>query len=195
MFEFFRGTLIQAAPSKAIVDVGGIGYSIQISLKTYQSLPQINTDILIYVAPIIREDGHTLYGFLNLGEKNLFHHLTSISGIGPKTAVAILGHVDILDFQLAVLQSNTALLSKIPGIGKKTAERIVIELRDKFQNVSREPNSNISSPSNSTSADAISALINLGYHPLEAQKRVKHALSLQGEEPSLPVLISTALKA
>lgn len=195
MFEFFRGKLVQALPTKAVVEINGIGYAIQISLKTYQALPQLNTDVLIYVAPIIREDEHTLYGFLTIEEKNLFHHIISISGIGPKTAVAILGHVDVTDFQLAVLQSNGALLSKIPGIGKKTAERIIIELRDKFQNVSRiEPNSNISLSSGSMTSDAISALTNLGYHPLEAQKRVKHALSLQKEEPDLSALISTALK-
>lgn len=196
MFEFFRGKLVHATPTKAVIDIGGVGYAVQISLKMYQKLPQLNSDIFIYVAPIIREDEHSLYGFLTIEEKNLFYHLTSISGIGPKTAVAILGHVDVADFQLAVLQANTALLSKIPGVGKKTAERLIIELKDKFQGTSRtEALANAPSKGGSTSADAISALINLGYHPLEAQKRVKKVLDTMSEEPSLSDLITTALRA
>ena len=193
MFEYFRGKLVHAHPTKAILDVGGVGYAIQISLKTYQSLPQLHSELFLYVAPVIREDEHTLYGFLTLDEKNLFHSLTSISSIGPKTAVTILGHVDIADFQLAVLQANSALLSKIPGIGKKTAERIIMELKDKFHAVSQGAKHALSS-TNPTISDAISALVNLGYHPLDAQKRVSAARALHAEEPSLPVLISSALK-
>src|SRR5690348_3549428 len=113
MFEYFRGKLVQATPTKAVVDIGGIGYAIQISLKTYQKLPQVGSEVFLYVAPIIREDEHTLCGFLTIEEKNLFHHLTSVSGVGPKTAVGILGNIDVADFQLAVLQGNAALLSKI----------------------------------------------------------------------------------
>jgi holliday junction DNA helicase RuvA len=196
MFEFFRGKLVQATPTKAIIDIGGVGYAIQISLKTYQRLPQVNTEVFIYAAPVIREDEHILYGFLTIEEKNLFHHLTSVSGVGPKTAVAILGHVDVADFQLAVLQANSALLSKIPGIGKKTAERLIIELKDKFQAISRsDMTSNLSSGENSVTGDAISALINLGYHPLDAQKRVKKILNDHPEEPSLSELITAALRA
>ncbi|MGH2637975.1 MAG: Holliday junction branch migration protein RuvA [Rhabdochlamydiaceae bacterium] len=195
MFEYFRGKLIQATPTKAILEVGGIGYGIQISVKTYQKLPQIGSDILIYVAPVIREDEHTLCGFLTIEEKNLFHHLTSVSGVGPKTAVGILGHVDVIDFQLAVLQGNSLLLSKIPGIGKKTAERLVMELKDKFQGMSPTVlNSNISLAKGTIASDAVSALINLGYHPLEAQKRVNHTQDAHSNELSLSELITHALK-
>ncbi len=196
MFEYFRGKLVQSTPTKAVLDIGGIGYAIQISLKTYQRLPQIGTEMLIYVAPVIREDDHTLYGFLTIEEKNLFYHLTSVSGVGPKTAVGILGHVDVADFQLAVLQGNAALLSKVPGIGKKTAERLVMELKDKFQSgMQTTSNSNISLSNGSLASDAISALINLGYHPLEAQKRVKRIQDQDSKELTLSELISSALRS
>jgi Holliday junction DNA helicase RuvA len=192
MFEYFRGTLIQATPTKAVLDVGGVGYAIQISLKTYQKLPSVGTEVFLYVAPIIRENEHTLCGFFTLDEKNLFHQLTGVSGVGPKTAVSILGHVDVADFQLAVIQGNALLLSKIPGIGKKTAERLVVELKDKFYDA---PASNISIPKGTAASDAVSALINLGYHPLEAQKKVKKTQEAHSRELSLSELITSALRA
>ena len=195
MFEYFRGKLALATPTKAVIDINGVGYAIQISLKTFQKLPQLETDVLIYVAPVIREDEHTLYGFLTLEEKNLFYQLTSVSGVGPKTAVTILGHVDVVDFQLAVMQGNAALLSKMPGIGKKTAERLVMELKDKFQNTpASTPNSNISLASRSAATDAVSALINLGYHPLDAQKRVQKTQEAHKKELSLSELITHSLR-
>src|SRR5580693_6849667 len=116
MYEFIRGKMIQSIPSKAVVDVGGVGYGLVISLKTFQKLPNIGTEVFFYVAPVIREDGHFLYRFLTLDDKKLFEQLISISGVGPKTAIGILGHVDISDFQMAVVQGNAALLSKVPGI-------------------------------------------------------------------------------
>jgi Holliday junction DNA helicase RuvA len=196
MYEFIRGKMIQSIPSKAVVDVNGVGYGLVISLKTFQKLPNIGTEVFFYVSHIVREDGHYLYGFLTLDDKKLFEQLISISGVGPKTAIGILGHVDIGDFQMAVVQGNAALLSKVPGIGKKTSERLIIELKDKFTNISH---SGPSGPSevhgNSVVGDAISALINLGYHPLDAQKAIKKVLSLHEKEPSLSELISGALRS
>jgi Holliday junction DNA helicase RuvA len=196
MYEFIRGKMVQSIPSRAVVDVGGVGYGIVISLKTFSKLPNIGTEVFFYVSHIVREDGHYLYGFLSLDDKKLFEQLISISGVGPKTAIGILGHVDIGDFQMAVVQGNAALLSKVPGIGKKTAERLIIELKDKFNNIS---SSGASLPpgmqGNSVVADAISALINLGYHPLEAQKAIKKVVSLHEKEPSLSELISGALRS
>lgn len=195
MFEFIRGKMVQSIPSKAVVDVGGVGYGIVISLKTFQKLPNLGSEVFFYVAPVIREDGHYLYGFLTLDDKKLFEQLISISGVGPKTAIGILGHVDISDFQMAVVQGNAALLSKIPGIGKKTAERLIIELKDKFNNLS---SSGVNLPSviqGSVVSDAISALTNLGYHPLDAQKAIKKVLSTHSKEPTLSELITGALRS
>jgi len=196
MFEFIRGKMVQSIPSKAVVDVGGVGYGIVISLKTFQKLPNIGAEVFFYVAPVIREDGHYLYGFLSLDDKKLFEQLISISGVGPKTAIGILGHVDIGDFQMAVVQGNAALLSKVPGIGKKTAERLIIELKDKFNNISSSGSTlPTGAQGNSVVGDAISALINLGYHPLDAQKAIKKVLSIHEKEPSLSELISGALRS
>jgi Holliday junction DNA helicase RuvA len=194
MFEFIRGKMVQSHPSKAVIDVGGVGYGIVISLKTFQKLPTLGAEVFFYVAPVIRENEHALYGFLTLDDKKLFEQLISISGIGPKTAIGILGHVDISDFQMAIVQANTALLSKIPGIGKKTAERLVIELKDKFNN---SPISVTSSgvQGGSVVGDAISALTNLGYHPLDAQKAIKKILVLHDKEPTLSELITSALRS
>ncbi len=196
MYEFIRGKMVQSIPSRAVVDVGGVGYGIVISLKTFSKLPNIGTEVFFYVAHIVREDGHYLYGFLSLDDKKLFEQLISISGVGPKTAIGILGHVDIGDFQMAVVQGNAALLSKVPGIGKKTAERLIIELKDKFNNISHTGTSGHSGvQGSSVITDAISALINLGYHPLEAQKAIKKVVSLHEKEPSLSELISGALRS
>ena len=196
MYEFIRGKMVQSIPSKAVVDVGGVGYGLVISLKTFQKLPNIGLEVFFYVAPVIREDGHYLYGFLTLEDKKLFEQLISISGVGPKTAIGILGHVDITDFQMAVVQGNAALLSKVPGIGKKTAERLIIELKDKFNNIS---SAGVSLPSgvqgNSVVTDAISALTNLGYHPLDAQKAIKKVLAIHDKEPTLSELITGALRS
>jgi holliday junction DNA helicase RuvA len=196
MFEFIRGKMVQSIPSKAVVDVGGVGYGLSISLKTFQKLPNIGTEVFFYTVPVIREDEHTLYGFLSLDEKKLFEQLISISGIGPKTAIGILGHVDIGDFQMAIVQANTALLSKIPGIGKKTSERLVIELKDKFINISSTgailP---AGTAGNGVIGDAISALTNLGYNPLDAQKAVKKVLASHSKEPTLSELITGALRS
>lgn len=195
MFEFIRGKMVQSIPSKAVVDVGGVGYGLVISLKTFQKLPAIGTEVFFYVAPVIREDGHFLYGFLSLDDKKLFEQLISISGVGPKTAIGILGHVDIGDFQMAVVQGNTALLSKIPGIGKKTAERLVVELKDKFNNLPTSEGGSSTIPGSSVVSDAISALTNLGYNPLDAQKAIKKVLALHSKEPSLSELITGALRS
>jgi holliday junction DNA helicase RuvA len=196
MYEFIRGKIVQSIPSKAVVDVGGVGYGLVISLKTFQKLPNIGSEVFFYVSHIVREDGHYLYGFLALDDKKLFEQLISISGVGPKTAIGILGHIDIGDFQMAVVQGNAALLSKVPGIGKKTSERLIIELKDKFNNISHAGTSGHSAAQgNSVAGDAISALINLGYHPLDAQKAIKKVLSLHEKEPSLSELISGALRS
>lgn len=197
MFEYIRGKLAGATPHKAIIDVNGIGYGVLIALNTYSRLPQVGQELLLYVAPIVREDAHLLYGFLLQEERNLFEKFTLVSGIGPKTALALIGHMEISDLQMAILHGNIALLSKVPGIGKKTAERLVIEMRDKMVATSSSPHTTSDlNGMKGVVADAISALVNLGYHPVSAQKAVKHALgdSSDAVEPHLGRLITQALR-
>ncbi len=195
MFEYISGTLTDASPQKATIDVNGLGYGLFISIATFEKLPQIGTTIKIFVSTVFREDSQKMYGFLTTDERNLFETLNDISGIGPRLSIALLGHMSIEDLHLAVEHANAKALSKVPGIGKKMAERLIIELRDKFTKTGNQKISLSSEQSQGAVGDAISALINLGYNALDAQKAVKNALPEDGGEPPLPELISLALKA
>jgi holliday junction DNA helicase RuvA len=142
---------------------------------------------------VVREDSHTLYGFLKQQERDLFELLITLSGIGPKTALALIGHVEYEHFYRAIAESDLRLLGKIPGIGKKTAERLVIEMRDKLKILDKSYP--ISSDGKDLKiSDAIQALINLGYPAFEAQKAVKIAQLKAGEKADTALLISLALR-
>lgn len=188
MFSFIKGVLAEIEPNKVTIDVGGVGYLIFIPISAYSVLPQIGNSITLYISLIVREDSQTLYGFLNKEERSLFETLITISGIGPKTALAILGHIDINSFSSAIQNNNFSMLCKVPGIGKKTAERLIVELKDKniFKNFS------FKGKGNDRVADAIHALITLGYNPLQAQKAVKEALQEEPEDTAS--LIKGALR-
>ncbi|MBI5345712.1 MAG: Holliday junction branch migration protein RuvA [Chlamydiae bacterium] len=189
MYEHIKGQLILADNSKVVIEANGIGYKIFIPLSSFAKLPNIGSDLLIYVVLIVREDAHTLYGFLSKEEKELFELLINISGIGPKTANNLIGHIDFENFQQAIANNDTRLISKVPGIGKKTSERLVIELKDKFKNFVKISNTS----TNTTLFDAINALINLGYNPMQAQKAARLAYE-ENKETSLSNLITSALR-
>ena len=194
MFEYIKGTLQDKDLQKAVVETAGIGYRLTIPLSTYSKLPALKSTVELYLSHIVREDSEALYAFSTKEERDLFELVLSVTGIGPKTALAIIGHIDHNSFQRAVATSDIRLLSKIPGIGKKSAERLIIEMRDKFKGKSKSG----SLPLPSTfepgiHADAFSALINLGYAPAEAQKALTEAL--KGKETSdLGTLITAALQ-
>jgi Holliday junction DNA helicase RuvA len=154
-----------------------------------------NQKVTLFLTQVVREDAHTLYGFLERGARDLFETLITVSGIGPKTALTLIGHVDLATFHHAIISNDTRLLSKIPGIGKKTAERLVIEMRDKLKSLSKKgPAQSTTIPGiDSMVADAISALLNLGYNPATAQKAVQSAKA-EREDVDLSSLIGLALK-
>lgn len=189
MFDYLKATLIESSPLKVTVEVHGIGYRIFVPIHI--QLPQKGCLITLYVSPIIREDSHQLFGFLTRLERDFFELLITISGVGPKIALCLMGHLDLPDLHAAILQGNVQVLSKTPGIGKKTAERLIIELRDKVKTL----NLPISSTSNNQMQnDALSALIHLGYPSIQAQKAIKTVLDQFKEEPDLGQLITAALK-
>lgn len=196
MFEYMKGILVGSNPAKAIIDIGGIGHALFIPLSTYSNLPQIGEEILLYISTVIREDSHRHFGFLTQEERDLFEMISDTSGIGPKTALALIGHLDHANFESAITHANVSLLSKIPGIGKKTAERLIVEMRDKIHKrlKSISPLVRPSKDQDHLIADAISALMNLGYNAFQSQKAVKSALSTYDESPALSELISSALK-
>ncbi len=198
MFEYIKGTLTETSPTKVTLETHGVGYLLFIPLNNYGKLPKIGSQLILYVSTVIREDSHKNYGFLTAGQRDLFESLIEVSGIGPKTALALLGHMEINDLQFAIAQGNAPAICKIPGIGKKTAERLVIELQDKvkkFNDKSDSDHSLLSLGGRGVISDAISALVNLGYNPVQAQKAIKTALGKSEEEPELAKLITSALRS
>ena len=181
--------------SKAVVDVNGIGYCLLIPFNNFSKLPAAHSSIAFYISFVVREDSQKLYGFLARQERDLFESLLDVSGIGPKTALCLVGHMEIRDLQAAISQGNIQQICKIPGIGKKTAERLIVEMRDKIKkgmDATGAPSSDIQEQG--AAADAISALINLGYHSSQAQKAIKAAMNQFKGEPELAKLITAALR-
>jgi Holliday junction DNA helicase RuvA len=198
MYEYIKGALVEATLTKATIDVNGLGYSLWIPFNNYAKLPQLGSPTTLYVSFVVREDSQRLYGFLTRHERDLFESLIEVSGIGPKTGLALIGHMEIQDLQLAISQGNTQAICKIPGIGKKTAERLIIEMRDKIKkgiDKSLLPSQTDGSQrEQGVIADAISALINLGYNSAQAQKAIKTATGKIQGDPELAKLITAALR-
>ena len=195
MIEYIKGTLADSSPTKTIIDIGGIGHRIAIPLSNYSKLPKIGEQVRLFLSTIIREDSHKNYGFLTSDERDLFENLINVSGIGPKTALALLGHLEASDLQIAISQSDITSICKVPGIGKKTAERLIIEMRDRVQKMTTLQCSIPSSMAGKTIAnDALSALVNLGYQPIPVQKAIKLIIETSEKEHDLAELITAALK-
>ena len=159
MIEYIKGILTETTEQKITIELGGLGYGLFISLATHEKLPKLGEPVHIYVSTVIREDSHKMYGFLTRGEKSLFEMLNNISGIGPRISIGMLGSMTLEDLHMAVVHENAKALSKIPGIGKKMAERLILELRDKLPKMDKK---NLSLPKNGVTGDAILALINTG---------------------------------
>jgi len=188
MYEFLRGILVEKNPNYVVLDVANVGYKLLIPHGLYSNLCPTNEETVLYTTFIVKEDSHTLYGFPSKEEKNLFETLITVSGVGPKLALTIVGYLDQSEFQSAILSNNSLVLSKIPGIGKKTAERLILEMKDKIKNLLP-----VGFKENSLNLDCINALINLGYNPLKAQRAVKQVL--EGEEHTeIGIIITKALK-
>lgn len=195
MLEYIKGVLTESSPYKATVEIQGIGYGLFIPLNAYPKLPAFGQMITFYLSTVIREDSHKTFGFLTRVERDLFEKLHDVSGIGPKTALALIGHLEISELQLAIAQADITTISKVPGIGKKTAERLVVDLRDKLKSFSDILSLNTINESKGVISDAINALIHLGYNSSQAQKAINIALKNSGKEPPLSELITLALRS
>lgn len=193
MIAYIRGKLQKLAPFSVIIETQGIGYEVFIPASLFAKLPQIGGDILLHTVFIIRENSQSLYGFAELREKELFDSLNGVRGVGPKLALSIIGHMPQNELYEALHQEDIRAISKIPGIGKKTAERLIVELRDKLSILFTEPSSKESSRQKPSVRDALSALINLGYNQAEAQKAVQKSLEEGINEEDLPALITRSL--
>jgi len=177
MITFLEGTLAEALPTHVVVGVQGVGYHVNIPLSSYDKLPPTGQGIKILTHLAIREDAHVLYGFMSAAERDLFRLLVNhVSGIGPKTALDVLSGMSVPNFKAAVVNGDAGLLAKIKGIGKKTAERIIVELKDKVGVAAAwEAASSSHAPSAEETQinDAVLALIALGYKQVDAHKAVK----------------------
>lgn len=200
MYEYFKGTLVKSSPSGVVVDIHGIGYRLAFSPGHLHRLPPVGDPVTIYAAAVYREDEHSLYGFITEQERNLFELFRSLSGIGPKTALAILTNLSPDDMQKAVMRNSAADLCKVPGIGKKTAEKLLLDLRDKLpailasatQTAVCEEKFDVSKYK---IQDAMSALVNLGYTQATAQKAIQKSLQEIGDaECDLTMLITLSLR-
>src|SRR5215510_12148316 len=194
MITFLDGKLVNALPTQAIIDVGGVGYEVFIPLSSYDKLPSAGQSIRILTHLAVREDAHVLYGFMTPAERDLFRLLVNnVSGIGPKLALAVMS---VTSFKAAVVNSDVAAISKISGLGKKTAERIVLELKDKVGVAAAWEAASAAhapTPEQEQANEAVLALIALGYKQADAHKAV-HDLQQKSQGKSAEELVKLALK-
>lgn len=194
MISFIKGKIIERKPTEIVLEANSVGFSIFISLKTYEMLPEIGADTLIYTVLIHREDAMVLYGFINEEERELFRNLINISGIGPKSAIGILSAIDPLELKNMIIDGNSTSLGKVPGIGKKTSERIVLELKDKIAKNQFQYDSTIEN-GKSIRNEALNALLVLGYNRNTSEKVIIETMSeTKNKNLALEEIIKIALQ-
>ena len=198
MITFLRGKLTATLPTEVTLDVHGVGYEVLIPLSSYDKLPPIGSEVTLVTHDAVREDAHTLYGFATEEERSMFRLLIhSVSGIGPKTALNILSGMNVVALRGAVANSNVKALSQISGVGKKTAERIVVELKDKIGTAGAWEASSAQrglSPADQKLNDAVLALVALGFKQVEAHDAVRGAQAVLGSQGTVEDLVRICLK-
>jgi len=182
MIGFIEGKLFAKKPTEALVNVGGIGYKINISVNTFENLPEPGKDVMLYTYLSVKEDALDLYGFMSENEKDTFKLLISVNGIGPKLAQGVLSGIRVNELQMAISEGNISRIVAVPGVGKKTAERLIVELKDKIDKVASGDVDY--SVGGSVKADAISALVSLGYSLKVAEKIV---LGILDNNPAITI--------
>lgn len=179
MIAYLRGSLLEKHPNQVIVDVGGVGYDAMIPVSTFSALPDTGSEVRLHIHTHVREDALALYGFLTSNEKALFEKLITVSGIGPRLAIVVLSGLAAPDLVGAIRQGAVETLVRIPGVGKKTAERMVVELRDKLEGLAgvaaARPAEPAPPPFSNIEQDVLSALLNLGCARPVAEKAVQKA--------------------
>lgn len=198
MIGRLRGDLVYKQAPFLMVDVGGVGYELEAPMSTFYDLPPQGGQVILFTHLAVREDAHILYGFASESERSLFRSLLKVSGVGAKMALAILSGMSADEFALCIQRDDSAALVRLPGIGKKTAQRLIVEMRDRLDRL--QPTSGLSRPvvqatpgaAETPVADAIGALIALGYKPGDASRMVR---SVESEELSSEEIIRLALRA
>jgi Holliday junction DNA helicase RuvA len=193
MIGHLRGRLVRKAPPALIVDVGGVGYELEAPMSTFYRLPEVGSEVELHTHLVVREDAHLLYGFSTEIERRLFRDLLRVTGIGPKIGLALLSGMDVDTFLFCVEAQDVDALTRIPGIGRKTAERLLIEMRDRIRALGQMPSAT-SRPDQpaGAQAEAFAALVALGYRPAEITRLLK---SVDNEGAGTEELIRRALQA
>lgn len=197
MIGRLRGTLAEKQPPHLLLDVGGVGYEVEVPMTTLYRLPAQGEVVTLHTHLVVREDAHLLYGFGEKRERELFRELIRLNGVGPKLALALMSSLEVDELVRCVQAQDTAALVKVPGVGKKTAERLLVELKDRFKAWENLPAiaplvlPNQVAVAASAEADAVSALVALGFKPQEASRAVA---AVEGEDLSSEELIRRALK-
>ena len=192
MIAHLRGRILRKGTQEAVIDVAGVGYRVIIPLSTFYRLGDVGAEAALLIHTHVREDALALYGFLTDEEQLLFERLLSVSGVGPKVALGILSGIEAPDLVEALRASDVARLTRIPGVGKKTAERLVLELKDKMP-ARTAPPAEASSPGGASRDDLLSALVHLGYSRPEAERGVDKALR-EGKEARFEDLLRRSLQ-
>jgi len=195
MIAFLRGRVLDKHPNRILVDVNGVGYEVNVPLSTYYDVGEAGAEVALHVHTHVREDALQLFGFLTPLEQLLFERLINISGIGPKLAIAVLSGIDTGELVASVQRADVARLTRIPGIGKKTAERIVLELKDRLADVAVSAGAGAAQASTSDRLrdDLVSALENLGYHRPLAEKAAD-AVRSRNADASFEDALKSALR-
>jgi Holliday junction DNA helicase RuvA len=194
MIGQLRGRLVYKDPSSVVIDVQGVGYQVQISLHTYAQIKD-RDEVTLSIYLHVREDALILFGFAQPSEKKMFQMLLSVNGVGPSTAMLILSYLSTDDLRTAILQENLAAIQAVKGVGAKTAQRLILELRDKLKKDSYEEAATVSSGAgNNLRREALSALMTLGLNKMQAEKSIEAVLKTSGNAISLEELVKQALK-
>ena len=195
MIGRLQGTVLHKQAPDLLLDVQGVGYEVLVSLSTFFAVPAVGESVVLHTHFVVREDAQLLFGFSELAERALFRHLIKVNGVGPKMALAILSGMSASEFAQSVLNNDVATLVKLPGVGKKTAERLVIEMRDRVGDIdaTNATGGAVSAKPLGIAEEAESALIALGYKPQDATKMVSRAIS--DDISSSEQLIRAALKS
>jgi len=196
MIAHLSGRLLSKQPNQVIIDVQGVGYQVNIPLSTFYEVGETGTSIQLLIHTHVREDSLALFGFKTVKEKQLFEQLTSVSGIGPRLGITILSGMSVDELIPAIRQNNLPRLTSIPGVGRKTAERMVVELRDKLSKVEAAAADILSSVGtiSQPQEDVISALVNLGYPKALAERAIQKVVSASGAGQSFEVLLKSSLQ-
>ncbi len=192
MIGYLTGKIISKKPTQIMLDVNGVGYIVNISVNTFEKLPEKDTAVSLFTYLSVKEDSMDLYGFSSLPEKEIFQLLISVSGVGPKLGQSILSGIQIDDLYDAIQSGNIQRMIAIPGVGRKTAERLILELRDKLEKVEISGGS-IPDSSMKIKNDAVTALVNLGYNQKTAEKAIRKILD-ENKSVSIEDLVKESLK-